>query len=443
MVEYKTEIGEPKYPKTLIIPDLNWNILPGTKDLSGWEQLNGITVTGQEEGPFVDVSYTEQEGVYDCLLSPVIHIGNNSDYTLSLSFNITYGLRIPHLGIFVFYEGMGTLSFLAPITWDGNNGTVSINDFLRFPDRDVRIGFSIGLDSEDTTNLTGIIGNIKLEKGSTATEWCPTLEEYIEAGEGDYEIQDPVHWNLIPNTDNMTEWVKENESYVTCTRIEQDEPKFRITSTAPGAGYLGIKQLISPIEGDKQYTISYVSSGFHEVRLVQKNSWSQSTGLINMGYDTDVNKIYTVTFTPNDLGVSAAVLNNPAIYILTTGEHYTDISYLKLEKGNTATPWCETKEEARESGDLIEPVNLQVRRLTDTNAAAERITTRLKHTTRDIPYYDKGVDIDLFTYGTPEASLRFALRDFMPNIKVDAENSRVQYFNIDIDISKITDGGIA
>ena len=76
----------------------------------------------------------------------------------------------------------------------------------------------------------------------------------------------------------------------------------------------------------------------------------------------------------------------------------------------------------------------------DTKAACVRIETRLKHTTRDIPYYDRGLDIDLFSYGTPETALRFALRDFSPNIVVDTENSRVQFYNINIDISKIMEG---
>lgn len=450
MVEYKMIKNS---ANKVILPDLNWNLLPGTKDLNGWE-LSGVTATGETdeygEDTFVKLQYTNDSNNYSCILSPTIHVKDENDYVLSFEF-FSYGYpAYPYFNnalIFLFYENMGVLTFNATITdWiyteQGSIGVVVIRDFLRIHNRNVRIG--IGFDFTPQAPAGAIdtaIAAIKLEKGSTATEWCPTKEEYIDEITGGYGIEDDVSWNLLPDTDNMTEWEKENDGYVTCTRLEYDEPKFRIADTA-GSGYLGIKQSISPVDGDQQYTLSYISSGFHEIKLISRTGWSLTTTPINTGYDSDVDKRYTVTFTPNELNIPDSIKNNPAIYICTSGGKHTDISYLKLEKGSIATEWCPTKEEAVEKGEYTEPVNFEVQRLEDTNAAAERIRTRLNHTTKDIPYYDRGVDIDLFTYGTPEASLRMALRDFMPNIKIDAQNSRVQYYNIDIDISKIMDGGM-
>lgn len=70
-------------------------------------------------------------------------------------------------------------------------------------------------------------------------------------------------------------------------------------------------------------------------------------------------------------------------------------------------------------------------------AIKQRITTRLKHTTSDIPYYDRGVDLFEFTYGSQDVALRLALRDFGPTISIDQENSRVQVYNVLIDTSEL------
>lgn len=70
-------------------------------------------------------------------------------------------------------------------------------------------------------------------------------------------------------------------------------------------------------------------------------------------------------------------------------------------------------------------------------AIQQRVTTRLKHTTSDIPYYDRGVDMFEFTYGSKDVALRLGLRDFGAAVMFDDENSRVQLYNIIIDTSKI------
>ena len=70
-------------------------------------------------------------------------------------------------------------------------------------------------------------------------------------------------------------------------------------------------------------------------------------------------------------------------------------------------------------------------------AIQQRVTTRLKHTTSDIPYYDRGVDMFEFTYGSKDVALRLGLRDFGAAVIFDDENSRVQLYNIVVDTSKI------
>ena len=74
---------------------------------------------------------------------------------------------------------------------------------------------------------------------------------------------------------------------------------------------------------------------------------------------------------------------------------------------------------------------------TGKQAVKQRVTTRLKHTTKDIPYYDRGVDLFEFTYGSKEVALRLGLRDFGAVVKYDNENSRVQVYDIQIDCSNI------
>ena len=67
MVEYKMK----KNPvNNITIPDLNWNLLPGTKDLNGWE-LSGVTATGETDvrggDTFVKLQYTNDDNNYSCI----------------------------------------------------------------------------------------------------------------------------------------------------------------------------------------------------------------------------------------------------------------------------------------------------------------------------------------------------------------------------------------
>lgn len=70
-------------------------------------------------------------------------------------------------------------------------------------------------------------------------------------------------------------------------------------------------------------------------------------------------------------------------------------------------------------------------------AIKQRISTRIKHTTNDIPYYDRGVDIFEFTYGSKEIALRLGLRDFGAQVSYNDDNSRVQVYDVVVDVSGI------
>lgn len=71
-------------------------------------------------------------------------------------------------------------------------------------------------------------------------------------------------------------------------------------------------------------------------------------------------------------------------------------------------------------------------------ALIKRVKTRLSHTTRSIPYFDRGVDINLFTYGSQQSGIKMALRDFGAAVSVSNDGERIVAYNIQIDVSQIT-----
>jgi len=68
---------------------------------------------------------------------------------------------------------------------------------------------------------------------------------------------------------------------------------------------------------------------------------------------------------------------------------------------------------------------------------AQRVRTRLKHTTQSIPYYTRGVNLFEFTYGTKENAIRMGLRDMGALVSLDTDRSRVQVYGITIDVSNV------
>lgn len=71
-------------------------------------------------------------------------------------------------------------------------------------------------------------------------------------------------------------------------------------------------------------------------------------------------------------------------------------------------------------------------RYTGKNAIIRKLQTRIKHTTSDIPYYERGVDVTEFTYGNPMAAIKLAFRDFGPNVTWNGRTSRIQYVDVSI-----------
>lgn len=77
------------------------------------------------------------------------------------------------------------------------------------------------------------------------------------------------------------------------------------------------------------------------------------------------------------------------------------------------------------------------KKYTGKEALKRRVECRIKHTLSDIPYYDRGVDISEFTYGSKSLSLQQALRDFSPMVTIDNVNSRVQVYDVVINVDNI------
>jgi len=76
-------------------------------------------------------------------------------------------------------------------------------------------------------------------------------------------------------------------------------------------------------------------------------------------------------------------------------------------------------------------------RLSGKEAVAQRVKTRLKHTTVSIPYYTRGINIFEFTYGTKENAIRMGLRDMGAAVTLNTDRSRVQVYGISIDVSNV------
>jgi len=68
------------------------------------------------------------------------------------------------------------------------------------------------------------------------------------------------------------------------------------------------------------------------------------------------------------------------------------------------------------------------------DAVKQRVLTRLKHTTHDIPYYERGVDIDEFTYGDKGDSIRMGLRDMNAEVSGGGGNARIIAYDVVIDV---------
>lgn len=68
-------------------------------------------------------------------------------------------------------------------------------------------------------------------------------------------------------------------------------------------------------------------------------------------------------------------------------------------------------------------------------AISRKIETRLKHSLSDIPYYERGVDINEFTYGSSFAAIKIAFRDLGAEVKYNSGNNRVQYYDIEVPVN--------
>ena len=74
-------------------------------------------------------------------------------------------------------------------------------------------------------------------------------------------------------------------------------------------------------------------------------------------------------------------------------------------------------------------------------AVAQRIRVRAKHTPYDIPYYERGLDVEEFRYGSQVAAIKLAFKDFGPEVRLDKINSRVQYYDVSVDLDVDEESG--
>jgi hypothetical protein len=86
---------------------------------------------------------------------------------------------------------------------------------------------------------------------------------------------------------------------------------------------------------------------------------------------------------------------------------------------------------------MIEFDETMTRKYSGKEAIKERCIAKLNHRTQDIPYFVDGLDIQEFTYGSKALAINECLAEFTPNIKLDKANSRIQLYDVTIDVSNL------
>lgn len=69
-------------------------------------------------------------------------------------------------------------------------------------------------------------------------------------------------------------------------------------------------------------------------------------------------------------------------------------------------------------------------------AITRRLNIRCSHTTKDIPYYTRGINLNEFTYGNKSTALRIALRDFGADVRYDEKNNRIADYDVIIKVGE-------
>ncbi|MBP5422714.1 MAG: hypothetical protein J6Y78_09770 [Paludibacteraceae bacterium] len=74
---------------------------------------------------------------------------------------------------------------------------------------------------------------------------------------------------------------------------------------------------------------------------------------------------------------------------------------------------------------------------TGKQAVQKRVSTRLKHTLNDIPYYNRCVDFREFVYDDIGDAIRMAFRDMDATVESDGYGvSRIQVYGVSIPIEE-------
>ena len=323
----------------------HWNLLPDTNDLTKWPIEANVSCTklSEAEPKFRIDDLASRGGHWGIFLDNVSL--KNVPYTLSYKAAGPHQISLcPHGSFQVLYSipsASPTSETEFKVTFTPKEGTYRI--YIHTP----------GERTQDYFDL----GYLKLEEGSTASDWCTTQSETKgdtgatgpQGAKGDAGAS--FHWNLLPDTNDLTKWPI--EANVSCTKLSEAEPKFRIDDLASRGGHWGIF-LDNVSLKNVPYTLSYKAAGPHQISLCPHGSFQVLYSIPSASPTSETE--FKVTFTPKE--------GTYRIYIHTPGERtqdYFDLGYLKLEEGSTASDWCTTQSETKgENGNDGKGIGLKI-----------------------------------------------------------------------------------
>ena len=288
--------------------NVNKFLLPET------QKLNGITYINNGDGTF-NISGTATSNAGFISWIPIEEIKNNTMYTLSANTIENIEFRFEEYtekqGTWIKqYSKLGVTQTTNPITKTVVKGA---GTYVRF---------AIVVSNGTTVNLTNV--KVKLEEGSTATEYSPYGQGCI--------TEVISNKNLLQNSNNSV------TVYGITANIQSDDTiKVSGTSTSTNAVYLiNVKKIKASLIKEGNYTISFKNKEIYNVSIrLRKNNGTTKTEIKNIYLDK-INKIET--FDLKSLLDSDTIQVELDIICYSKNE-YNFILNLQLEQGTTATPY--------------------------------------------------------------------------------------------------------
>ena len=394
----------PDLSNYVTITDLNnglSNKVTDNKD--GTEQLNGVRVQ-----PFNKLSDTI--GGRNLLIgtaTPMSITGNNivnqaantyylvggiSFYSLRQKYGSTFTLSFDWSTVDTANAYAGTMQqqFNGPnwlgeglvyISSSNTSGHVTETFSLDNNSANVANGFRFRLDNVPTTS-TITVSNMKLERGSIATDWTPAPEDKADAPlVSTLQTQvdnSAVGTNLLLNTGGLSsDWTLGQG--VTVDTSQNPTILHYPINTSSSMNFLLIAQqqlndgLLQP---STTYTASFYAKGtgtfiFYCFPSVSEGAPDTHT---NITLTSDY-KLYTITFTtiPNISGNKGFLLRQD--YSSSATDQNTVEAYIygfKLEKGSVATDWCPNLEDKVNVADMRKPAS-DIAGIEEVNAKQDKI----------------------------------------------------------------------